>query len=94
MPIELVTDETWFVDRMIESNDDDRGYTYAFEFLIADEVFSLTLPATGMGTCLADVDDDGLVEIRDLIAVLAAWGPCAQCREDIDGVAPSPSVTC
>jgi hypothetical protein len=53
---------------------------------------------TGMGTapivdfgayefdgvsCLADVSDDGLVNIDDLFAVLSAWGPCSDCPEDI-----------
>lgn len=35
-----------------------------------------------------DVDGDGLVAFSDLLAVLAAWGPCgdcANCPEDLDG---------
>ncbi len=36
--------------------------------------------------CPADLDDSGNVDFADLIAVLAAWGPCdATCPEDLDG---------
>jgi hypothetical protein len=30
------------------------------------------------------VDANGEVEFTDLLAVLAAWGPCSRCPEDID----------
>ena len=33
--------------------------------------------------CLADIDETCAVDIGDLLAVLARWGPCA-CREDLD----------
>ena len=33
----------------------------------------------------ADVDGDGIVGITDLLAVLAAWGPCNACPADVDG---------
>jgi hypothetical protein len=32
-----------------------------------------------------DVDGDGIVDFGDLLAVLAAWGPCTGCPEDLDG---------
>jgi hypothetical protein len=35
--------------------------------------------------CLADVDGSGAVDTGDLVAVLAAWGPCPGCPEDFDG---------
>ncbi len=35
--------------------------------------------------CPADLDRSGAVDIGDLIAVLAAWGPCNGCVEDLDG---------
>ncbi len=35
--------------------------------------------------CPEDVDDNGVVEFADLLAVLTAWGPCKDCPEDIDG---------
>jgi hypothetical protein len=39
---------------------------------------------------LADIDCDGIVSTSDLLALLAAWGPCpgcppADCPEDLDG---------
>jgi len=33
----------------------------------------------------ADVTGDGIVDVLDLLAVLAAWGPCPGCPEDING---------
>jgi uncharacterized membrane protein len=35
-------------------------------------------------TCVGDLDGDGTVGFTDLVAVLAAWGPCDGCLEDID----------
>jgi len=35
--------------------------------------------------CPADVTGDGVVDTADLLAVLAAWGPCEGCPEDING---------
>jgi hypothetical protein len=34
--------------------------------------------------CPADLDGDGEVGVPDLLAVLAAWGPCPGCPEDLD----------
>jgi CxxC motif-containing protein (DUF1111 family) len=37
-------------------------------------------------SCPADVDGSGTVGIDDLLAVIAAWAPCAKgCDEDVDG---------
>ena len=38
--------------------------------------------------CVGDVNSDGTVDIDDLFAILAAWGPCDGCPEDVnaDGV--------
>jgi hypothetical protein len=41
------------------------------------------LPAPG--GCAADVDGDGALTFADLLAVLAAWGPCPCCAADLDG---------
>lgn len=48
----------------------------------------LYLEAHGQGTLPGDVDGDGVVGVSDLLAVIAAWGPCSSCSEDInaDGV--------
>jgi hypothetical protein len=35
--------------------------------------------------CLADVNDDGVVDAEDFAIVMAAYGPCAGCPEDVDG---------
>ena len=35
--------------------------------------------------CPGDVDDNGIVDVADLLALLAAWGPCGECPEDING---------
>ncbi|UCD74336.1 MAG: S46 family peptidase [Phycisphaerales bacterium] len=32
-----------------------------------------------------DVNGDGVVDIDDIFAVLAAWGPCDDCPEDVNG---------
>ena len=32
-----------------------------------------------------DINGDGAVDVLDLLAVLAAWGPCPGCPEDING---------
>ena len=35
--------------------------------------------------CAADVTGDGVVDFADLLAILAAWGPCGDiCPEDVD----------
>ena len=35
--------------------------------------------------CASDITGDGVVSVEDLLALIAAWGPCAGCDEDIDG---------
>ena len=35
--------------------------------------------------CAADLDGDGAVGVTELLALLAAWGPCPGCDEDLDG---------
>ncbi len=35
--------------------------------------------------CPADLDANGAVGFSDLLAILAAWGPCPGCPEDLDG---------
>ena len=36
-------------------------------------------------SCPSDVDGDGETGFADLIAVLSAWGVCADCPEDVTG---------
>ena len=36
--------------------------------------------------CPADVDRSGTVDVADMTAIIAAWGPCSgECAEDADG---------
>ena len=35
--------------------------------------------------CPADVNEDGFVNVNDLLAIVGAWGPCTSCSEDING---------
>jgi len=50
---------------------------------------TLMLLATTVSAAVAggspDVNDDGVVNVDDLLAVVTAWGPCAGCPEDVDG---------
>ena len=51
--------------------------------------FPMTVDASvraGMAPdCPADINDDGVVDVLDLLAVLGAWGDCPGCAEDING---------
>jgi hypothetical protein len=39
----------------------------------------------GALACPTDLDGDAQTAFSDLLALLAAWGPCAGCRADLDG---------
>ena len=54
--------------------DDDNGLSSGSAYLFD----------AGGTPCLEDFDGDGTVGFSDLLAVLAAWGPCAGCPEDLD----------
>ncbi len=45
------------------------------------DIFRVTVVAV---PCLGDIDGDGTVGITDFLLLLAAWGPCAGCPEDLD----------
>jgi hypothetical protein len=50
--------------------------------------FMLSIGDTISGTApppCGDIDGDGQVDVADLVAILAAWGPCVGCPEDLDG---------
>jgi carboxypeptidase D len=47
----------------------------------SDAVFTVV----DAGGCPADVGGDGVVDVGDLLAVLAMWGACPGCPEDING---------
>lgn len=45
-----------------------------------------SIEATHLATIPGDIDGDGIVGTNDLLAILAAWGPCTgSCPEDLDG---------
>ena len=44
--------------------------------------------------CPADYDDDGDVGVNDLLDLLAAWGACAGCPEDVNGTTSWTSPIC
>ena len=53
-----------------------------FAWANADHVTDFSF---GVNLCLADTNFDGSVNVTDLLALLAAWGPCAQpCPPDIN----------
>jgi len=59
---------------------DDRGRILAGGSLADPYALLLLLPIKP-----GDIDGDGDVDTADLLALLAAWGPCEGCPEDIDG---------
>ncbi len=52
-----------------------------FGRLVAEFLLSHPKPTA----CPEDLDESGTVDFADLLAVLAAWGPCDGCPEDLDG---------
>jgi len=51
-----------------------------------DRLRVLTFDCSGGPVIPGDIDGDGVVGIADLLAVLAAWGPCGEpCPADVDG---------
>ena len=64
---------------------------YVLAAAVAAAILCLPLPAEAgsrgpaMPDCPADVNGDGMVDVLDLLAVLAAWGDCPGCPEDITG---------
>lgn len=50
------------------------GFQAGRVFVIGGDIFP----------CVADLDGDGVVGFADVLAILAAWGPCPDCPEDLD----------
>lgn len=68
------------------------GLSGAFEavtgapgFAVSQSGTTVTLTFEGEGTCGADLSGDGVVDLGDLLMVLAAWGDCEGCSVDLDG---------
>jgi len=45
---------------------------------------NLQFTAIGGTLVPGDVDGDGVVDVADLLAIIAAWGPCDGCAEDLN----------
>ncbi|MBT8486768.1 MAG: hypothetical protein HKO59_06230 [Phycisphaerales bacterium] len=69
----------------------DPGTTYEWRVEIKDAAAVTVGPATRLTipACFANFDNDEVVGISDLLAVLSGWGPCSgpcpSCRVDLDG---------
>jgi hypothetical protein len=54
---------------------------------VNDDMHFPTSPLVG-GTvdpgCIGDLDGNGVVDVVDLLALLADWGPCDGCAADLD----------
>jgi subtilisin family serine protease len=56
--------------------DEDFGYGRVNAFNAVDEAMNVDIPG--------DANDDGVVNVDDLFAILNAWGPCGGCPEDLN----------
>ncbi|MCP3905797.1 MAG: hypothetical protein GY715_19390 [Planctomycetes bacterium] len=45
----------------------------------------LFISAQAGASCVADMDESGVVDPADLVYVIGHWGPCSGCRADLDG---------
>jgi len=63
----------------------DRGELW-FEYTIyQDGQYDMAFRTWMLIGCPADINQDGVVDVLDLLAVLNAWGDCPGCPEDITG---------
>jgi subtilisin family serine protease len=65
------------IDRGAAGMDNDYGAGFVDALAAVEAALETTIEG--------DVNDDGVVDAEDLLAVLAAWGPCGECPEDING---------
>ena len=38
-----------------------------------------------IASCPSDFNEDGVVDVNDLLLLIAAWGSCDACPEDLNG---------
>ena len=60
------------------------GYPFAADGMTAPSLGTMTFTRIDAPPCPADTDGSGDVTFTDVVAALAAWGPCAACPQDID----------
>lgn len=62
----------------------DAGTMSGGDFTLAGGFWSgSTEPSTP--TCLGDINNDGAVDVSDLLVLLGAWGSCPDCSSDLNG---------
>lgn len=60
------------------------GGTAKFELPMFRYRIGTTSFDNGGRDCVADINEDGDVDVADLLLLLEAWGPCTDCNEDLD----------
>ena len=69
-------DGTWYVGVKLDGAGDIDG---------SNNTYVTTIDVGAPEPCSGDVSGDGLVDVNDVLAVVAAFGACGSCSEDIDG---------
>jgi hypothetical protein len=74
------------VEYVIETFDQFDGGTYLTAWAQRSDLsrLALTNPVWMQSSIECDVNGDGVVGIDDLLAIVAAWGPCEGCTADIN----------
>ena len=77
VPVPAATpDGSWFIVVEVSGSGD------------ADEsnnVYAVGIEVGGIDACSGDANGDGIVNVDDVLAIVAAFGDCAGCGEDVDG---------
>ncbi len=62
------------------------NFSWAYSGWNIDDIEILGVDTSGGGEgCADDVSGDGMVDVTDMLAIIAAWGPCEGCDEDVTG---------
>ncbi|UCD74335.1 MAG: hypothetical protein JSV91_11150 [Phycisphaerales bacterium] len=86
--------DEWVQNAKLMASDIDPDHDLGYDVAVSGGTIMLGAPGvnddTGAvyvfsGTVFGDVNGDGVVDIDDIFAILAAWGPCDGCPEDVNG---------